>query len=194
MRPFGWDQAITEWVVSIRAEPWTSLWQMVTVLGDTLTLTLVVIGVFVLAWLGERIDLSVLIASSGISGYVLMIVLKHVFGRQRPPEPDRLIDVDTLSFPSGHAMLSVIVLGLTAFIAYQLYPWVRSHRAILAVAPVLMLLIGLSRVYLGVHWMSDVVFGWFFGLIWAAVCLFGHQRAVARFGHRPDTVPAKEKV
>lgn len=176
LSPFDFDQSVTTWVVSIRAEPWNSLWQMVTVLGDTLTLTLVVIGVFALAWLKERIDLAALIVFGYISVYILMSLLKRVLGRERPPVVDRLIDVGGLSFPSGHAMCSTVIFGLTAVICYRLYPAVRERPGILLVAPALVLLIGMSRVYLGAHWASDVLAGWILGVIWVGVCLVGHQQ------------------
>lgn len=178
LAPFGFDHRVTTWVVGIRSEPWNSLWQMITVLGDTLTLTLVVIGVFVLAWLGERIDLAALIVFGGVSGSLLMVTLKHLLGRQRPPVADRLIDVGGLSFPSGHAMTSTVIYGLTAVICYRLYAWVRAHPLVLLAAPLAVTAIGMSRVYLGAHWASDVLFGWMFGLIWLAVCLVGHRQIV----------------
>lgn len=176
MSPFSFDQSVTDWVLSIRGEPWNSAWQMVTVLGDTVTLTLVVIGVFMLAWLGERIDLAVLIAFGGVSAYLLMMLLKRLFGRDRPPVVDRLIDVGGLSFPSGHAMVSTVVYGLTALIFYQLYGWVRQNPWVLAAAPAVVIVVGLSRVYLAAHWLSDVIFGWTIGLIWLGVAVVVHRQ------------------
>ncbi|GAA3968156.1 phosphatase PAP2 family protein [Gordonia caeni] len=189
LSPFAFDQSVTAWVVSIRSEPWNSLWQMATVLGDTLTLTLVVIGVFVLAWLSERIDLAALIVFGGLSVYILMTLLKHLFGRDRPPVADRLIDVDGLSFPSGHAMCSTVILGLTAVICYRLFSAVRERPAVLLVAPVLVLVIGMSRVYLGAHWASDVLVGWALGLIWLAVCLVAHQQITKWLRLRTQPAP-----
>lgn len=187
LSPFAFDPGVTSWVVSIRAEPWNSLWQMITVLGDTLTLVLVVIGICVLAWLMNRIDLSALIVFGSAMGWLLMGLLKRLFGRERPPVADRLIDVGGLSFPSGHAMMSTIVIGLTAVIIYQLYPQVRAHPAILAVAPVLIGLIGLSRVYLAAHWMSDVLVGWLLGVIWLAICMVAHQQVARQIRIRTQT-------
>ncbi|EGD54226.1 phosphatase PAP2 family protein [Gordonia neofelifaecis] len=180
MQQFPIDDRITNWVVESRHEPLTSVVQLVTVFGDTLTLVLVVIGVFVLAWMGNRIDLSALIVFGGLSGYVLMLLLKLLFARGRPPIEDRLIDVGGASFPSGHAMLSTIVYGLSAVILFRLYPWVRDRPLILLWVPVLIGFIGLSRVYLGVHWMSDVVFGWLFGVLWILMCLVTHAQLVRR--------------
>ncbi|KJR06179.1 phosphatase PAP2 family protein [Gordonia sihwensis] len=180
MQQFPIDERITDWVVHSRHEPLTSVMQFLTVLGDTLTVVLVVIGVLVLAWVGNRIDLSALIVVGSLSGYVLMVLLKLLFARPRPPVTDRLIDVGGASFPSGHAMLSTVVYGLSAVILYRLYPRVRARPLILLWIPALIAVIGLSRVYLGVHWTSDVVFGWLFGLIWLLVCLVAHAQLVRR--------------
>lgn len=180
MRQFPIDDSITNWVVGARHEPLTSVAHLVTSLGDTLTLVLVVIGVFVMSWLANRIDLAALIVLGSLSGYLLMITMKLLFARDRPPIGGRLIDVGGNSFPSGHAMLSMLVYSLTAIILYRLYPKVRARAAILLWFPVLAVLVGLSRVYLGVHWASDVVFGWLFGIVWFGVCLVGHAQLVRR--------------
>ncbi|MGB3707361.1 phosphatase PAP2 family protein [Gordonia sp. (in: high G+C Gram-positive bacteria)] len=180
MQQFSFDNRITDWVVESRHEPLTSIVHLVTVFGDTLTLTLVVIGVLVLTWLSNRIDLSALIVLGAISAYVMMLILKVTFARPRPPVEDRLIDVGGASFPSGHAMLSTVVYGLTAVIVFRLFPRVRARSAVLLWAPGLVVLIGLSRVYLGVHWMSDVLFGWIFGILWLVLCLFAHDQLIRR--------------
>lgn len=184
LAPFSFDITGADWVVEHRAEPWTSLWQMVTVLGDTVTLTLVVIGVFVLAWMAGRIDLSALIVLGSVFGYALMVILKHTFGRQRPPVADRLIDVGGLSFPSGHAMLTTVVLGLTTVVCYRIYPWMRAHPIMLLVAPAVTVAVGLSRVYLGVHWFSDVLIGWTIGVAWLLLCLLAHAQIMRRISLR----------
>ena len=109
-----------------------------------------------------------------------MGLLKLIFARDRPPVALRLIDIDSHSFPSGHAMLSTIVYGLSVIILHRLYPWVRRHVGWLVVGPVLVVLIGVSRVYLGVHWISDVLFGWLFGAIWVALCVAAHVQGSRR--------------
>ena len=180
MQQFPIDDRITDWVVDSRHEPLTSVMHMTTAMGDTLPLALVVIGVFVVAWLSNRIDLAITIAVGSLSGYLLMLILKLLFSRDRPPVENRLIDVGGASFPSGHAMLSTVVYGLTAVVVFRIFPRIRERAVVLVWLPVLVLLIGLSRVYLGVHWASDVVFGWLFGLIWLAACLIGHAQIVRR--------------
>lgn len=180
MAPFEIDHRVTDAVVSGRHEPWTSIMQFMTVWGDTLTLSLVVIGVVVLTWLAGRIDFALLIVAGSLVGYGLMVLMKLIFSRDRPPVGDRLIDVGGAAFPSGHAMMSVVIYGLAAIIMHRVYPWVRSHPWWLLVAPALAVLVGLSRIYLGVHWFSDVMFGWLFGLVWVTVCVAAHIKGSRR--------------
>ena len=180
MQPFGFDHTVTESVLRSRSEPWTSMVQLITVFGDTLTLALVVIGMFVLAWLAGRIDFAALLVAGSLSGYLVMVIMKAIFSRDRPPVDWRLIDVGQQSFPSGHAMMSMLIYGMAAIMLHRLYPQVRDHWPWLITAPILVLLIGLSRVYLGVHWLSDVIFGWLFGFIWLALCIAGHLQFARR--------------
>lgn len=189
MQPFSADHTVTDWVMTHRGEPWTSFMQFITVWGDTLTLTLVVIGVAVLAWMAGRIDFAVVIVAGSLVGWALMALLKVSFARDRPPIEDRLIDIGGYSFPSGHAMLSVVVYGLTVIILHRLYPQVRERVMWLLAGPILVGLIGFSRIYLGVHWLSDVLFGWLFGCIWITVCVAVHvqmsrRRQAARAAQR----------
>ncbi|WP_271180685.1 phosphatase PAP2 family protein [Ancylobacter defluvii] len=141
-----------------------------TSLGSTTglaTLTLLTAGY--LAVDGKRAAaLFVLIATS--SGMLLSFALKIGFNRPRPDIVDRLVDVHTLSFPSGHAMgAAVTYLTLGVLIVRT-----ESKRCIkvyvLGVALGLTLLIGLSRIYLGVHWPTDVLAGWCAGSAWALLC------------------------
>jgi undecaprenyl-diphosphatase len=101
--------------------------------------------------------------------------LKIFFARARPDVVEHLVTVVTPSFPSGHALLSAAVyLALPALLGREAGAPVR--RVLFGVAVLLTLLIGISRVYLGVHWPSDVLGGWIIGSLWA----FGWLRAWAR--------------
>ncbi|MFN3515483.1 MAG: phosphatase PAP2 family protein [Phenylobacterium sp.] len=142
----------------------------VTALGSTTVLVLVVAfvaGLFSI--LGRRREaLLVVLAAAG--GATLSQGLKTIFDRERPEAALRAVEVMNPSFPSGHAMLSAVVfltIGvLSAHFARQ------RHVKLYAVsaAVVTTLLVGLTRVYLGVHWPSDVVAGWSLGAAWALSC------------------------
>jgi len=115
-----------------------------------------------------RTALFVLAATGG--GLALGALLKLAYGRPRPALVPHLVDVASASFPSGHATDSAIVyLTLAALIARGA-PERALRLYILGVAILLSLLIGVSRVYLGVHWPSDVVAGWTIGAAWALAC------------------------
>lgn len=107
--------------------------------------------------------------------------LKLVFGRDRPPEIYRAAEVINSSFPSGHALLSAVVyltLGATLARATS-RPAVRAY--VMGVAVLLALLVGFTRVYLGVHWASDVLAGWCAGASWATACWLLERWGRSRF-------------
>lgn len=122
-------------------------------------------------------------------GAILSSVLKNEYVRPRPGLVAHLVEVHTTSFPSGHAMNSAITyLTLGVLLARaEKRPTVRIY--LLSVAIALTLIIGTSRVYLGVHWPSDVVAGWCVGACWAALC-----SVVARTLQRNRTIEAATDV
>ncbi len=110
----------------------------------------------------------IVIAVAG--GTLLSFALKEIFARERPSQIISLISVDSYSFPSGHSMMSaVIYLSLAALIA-RIQPTRRIKIYVLSLAVILTLLIGISRIYLGVHYPTDVLAGWSIGLVWALIC------------------------
>lgn len=165
---FGPDRSVWEWSVTNRTDAWTRTMKTVTVLGDTVTTTLVAVLVTIALLALRQTRAAVLVGAGSLIGYGLMVALKHLVGRQRPPAEAGLLDIDTFSMPSGHAMTATIVYGLIAVAGYHGSSWVRAHRLVLLVAPVLAMAIGWSRVYLGVHWMTDVVAGWLLGVVFVA--------------------------
>lgn len=106
-----------------------------------------------------------------VGGEVLNFVLKAVFARPRPTFSDPLATALYYSFPSGHAMMSLIAYGM---LGYFLYSRLRERWQRVVVSAgliVLILLIGLSRIYLGVHYLSDVLAGFLVGGLWLSFCI-----------------------
>lgn len=145
-------------------EPWLALAATgLTYLGNWPTVVVVaILGAAWLAYRGKRRAALVLLVAS-FSGRLLVIIEKAYFARLRPDENLGLVEVHYQSFPSGHAANSMIAYLAIALLAFD----DPAHRRwAVAAALLLSFLIGLSRPMLGVHWPSDVVAGWAFGLFW----------------------------
>jgi undecaprenyl-diphosphatase len=99
-------------------------------------------------------------------GRLLVEIQKSAFGRARPDPEGHLVSVTSLSFPSGHAANSMITWLAVALVVAPLLGGTRLRTAAIVSALALSLLVGASRVVLGVHWPSDVIGGWAFGLAW----------------------------
>lgn len=142
----------------------------ITALGSTSVLFIITIGAtgFMLLSHARRAALWTLLAV--LSGTILSFVLKEAFDRPRPDLILHMTKVYTSSFPSGHAMMSAIVY-LTLGALFAAHQPSRSLKVyLLSLALLLTLLVGVSRVYLGVHWPTDVLAGWAIGASWAAAC------------------------
>ncbi len=150
-------------------EPWLALAAMgFTYLGNWPTVVVVtILGAAWLAYRGKRRAALVLLIAS-FSGRLLVILEKAYFARLRPEENLRLAEVHYQSFPSGHSANSMIAYLCIALLAFD----DPRHRLWAATGAVLLsVLIGFSRPMLGVHWPSDVVAGWSFGLFWTLLVL-----------------------
>ena len=133
-----------------------------------LTFTVGVIAVYL--WLDDKPRLMGFALIATGSGAIASLILKSMFDRARPDVVPHLSAVYTSSFPSGHSMLSAIVyLTLGSLLAAAL----RTRKLkiyVMSVAVLLSIFVGLSRIYLGVHYPTDVLAGWLAGLVWALVC------------------------
>lgn len=103
------------------------------------------------------------------SGALLSQTLKQYYGRPRPDLVDHLDTVHTLSFPSGHALVTTVAYLTMASLVIGFLPDRRARIYVLSVAIFVAFIVGLSRVYVGVHWPSDVAAGWALGAAWASL-------------------------
>jgi undecaprenyl-diphosphatase len=109
---------------------------------------------------------------------VLNAVLKRIIHRPRPAYATAFLHGTSFSFPSGHAMGSLVGYGMLTYLVLVLWVKRRSLQvALVIIASILILAIGLSRLYLGVHYFSDVVGGYAAGLVWLTVCITGLEIA-----------------
>jgi undecaprenyl-diphosphatase len=117
-------------------------------------------------------------------GMLLNVALKHLFRRARPTLEDPLLTLATYSFPSGHTAAATVFYGLLAcYLVRRVYRW-PARAAIVAACVLMVMLVALSRMYLGVHYLSDVLAAGAEGAAWLAVCITAvstlHRRRMAR--------------
>lgn len=152
--------------------PWwvEALFRDATALGGVAVLALVSLIALGYLLIDGKHAAALLAALAIGGGTAVSYLLKSLFARPRPDLVAHLVEVRTSSFPSGHAMLSAVTyLTLGALLA-RIQPRRRLKVYLLLVALLLTLLVGTSRVYLGVHWPTDVLAGWCVGSAWAMSC------------------------
>jgi undecaprenyl-diphosphatase len=147
-----------------------------TALGGGTVLALVVAVVAGFLVLQTRYRTAIVVAITWCSGELLNAAMKHVFNRPRPSIVPHLRIVYTSSFPSGHAMESAIVYLTLAAILMRASQSRVTKIYILGIAVLLTTLVGISRVYLGVHYPTDVLGGWIVGFMWASICWLAARR------------------
>jgi undecaprenyl-diphosphatase len=141
-----------------------------TALGSTVVLLIITGAVAVFLAVRRQTHALVLVVVSTVGGFVLAQALKLVFSRPRPDLVPHLAQVYSSSFPSGHSMFSAVVYLTLGALLSQLVQERTLKVYFLGVACFLTFVVGLSRVYLGVHYPTDVLAGWSAGLAWALAC------------------------
>ena len=154
--PSGLDGRVNAFAAAHRSAALTTFFTGYTSLGQWLVLTAATAAVLAaLAWRARRRDAVFLLIAMIVSP-LLNLALKHLFERVRPPAESAVLSVNGYAFPSGHAMSSATFALALAVIAWP----TRWRWPAAGLAATFALLMGLSRVYLGVHWLTDVLAGW----------------------------------
>ncbi len=183
----GWTQSFDEsFIRAMRhaddpAQPIGPAWlnqlaREITALGSYSALSLVVLlSTLFLTLAGEKVA-SRKLSGAALSGYAVMMLLKRIIQRPRPEIVAHLTDFHSTSFPSGHSMMSAVVYLTLAFQLLRIVKDVRLRATILFSAALLTTLVGVSRVFLGVHFPTDVLAGWTAGLVWSSLWLVVSNR------------------
>jgi undecaprenyl-diphosphatase len=151
--------------------PWLAeVGRDLTALGGVAFLSLLTASVAGFLLLRRQYGAMALVLAATLSGLAVSLALKGLYDRPRPVLVPHLAHVYTTSFPSGHAMLSATVFLTLGALLGRLFEERRLKAYFLLVAATLTLLVGVSRVYLGVHYPTDVLAGWTAGLAWAILC------------------------
>jgi undecaprenyl-diphosphatase len=168
------DTIVTHVIQSIASPLVTEAAIFITQLGsaDVLIGIMIISGIILWLRLGYRWE-TLMLAISLAGASLLNILLKYTFRRARP-EIEHLVEVGGYSFPSGHSMVSASFYGMLAYIIWSyLREKEKPSWPVIIIGGVLILLIGLSRIYLGVHFPSDVVAGFAAGGVWTFACIIG---------------------
>lgn len=164
------DGAVAVWLHSQATGFATDVLRAVTQLGGATVLLAVTLVAALVLLLKRRIAHAALLGAALVGGEGLNMALKAAFERPRPSFSEPLATAAGYSFPSGHAMVALAVYGALAFVTATSVKSRRAQMLIPVAAAVLVLAIGFSRLYLGVHYVSDVLAAYGAGLAWLTVC------------------------
>ncbi len=181
--PLAFDRRIIIGLRAWHAPAWLpSAARDITALGGGTVLTIIVLGTAGLLLI-QRLWLTAIftIAAASTGGWAVSLAKAHI-ARPRPDLVPHLVEATHMSFPSGHATDSAVVYLTVAALASQVTRDRATRLYLILVAILLVGAIGCSRVYLGVHWPSDVLAGWSFGTLWALGWWTATERARASIG------------
>jgi len=167
----GIDDAVMRWMAAHQSPGIQSAMLEITALGTSAVVAMIVFIAGLFLWLNHHKHSAILLIAATLGGMILDSLLKIGFNRPRPQIFQWGTQVMGASFPSGHAMSSTIVYGTVAYLAARLQQNVASRVLTMALAALIILLICCSRLYLGVHYPSDVLAGVIIGLAWAGFCM-----------------------
>ena len=184
------DDRVMHFVAAHRGPEWLQeVGRDITALGSLVVLSLMTFAVAGFLFLQRKYGAMLLVLTATVGGVVISTLIKQFFERGRPAVFEHADIVYTSSFPSGHSMLSAVVYLTIGSLLMRLVKGRLLKLYFLAVAMTLTLLVGISRIYVGVHWPTDVLAGWTAGLVWALLCWL-----VARQLQRRGTVEKDEPI
>jgi undecaprenyl-diphosphatase len=179
----GRIQRFDEWIltvvrvpdnpVQLRGPDWLAEFMRdITALGGAPVLTFITLAVVGYLILQKSYRSLGLVAAATVTGLIVSLLLKLYFIRPRPDVVPHLMTETTPSFPSGHSMMSAVVYLTLAALLSRIETSNRVRIYTITIAFLIVFLVGISRVFLGVHYPTDILGGWAFGLIWAMACWY----------------------
>jgi len=167
----GFDDTIMRWIAQHQYHGLQMAMLEITSLGTGTVVAMIVFVAGLFLWLNQHKHSAILLVVATIGGLVLNQLLKIGFNRPRPQIFTWGTYAVSSSFPSGHAMSSIIVYGTVAYLAARLQRNLASRIATMTLAGIIIVAICASRLYLGVHYPSDIAAGLIIGLAWAGFCM-----------------------
>ena len=187
----GLDAPVLDAALALRSPEWDSAVTAFTNLAGPVGMPVLAgLAVAVLSVLWRSWTPLLLVGAAAAGSLLMTVAGKALVGRARPPLQDAVPPYEySASFPSGHTLNSVVIAGTVAYLVVLQVRRRRSKILAVAVAALFAGAVGLSRVYLGHHWLTDVLVAWTLGLAWLAVLITAHQLFLARRRSRARPAP-----
>ncbi len=168
------DQVTREFVSMIANTPVYTFFRWITELGSrTFVLPFTLIMMVILGWLTKSGIVPLIFGSGTLGAQLINRMIKQLIERERP-SISAALNAQGYSFPSGHAMTSIVCYGLVAYFLSQSFP--ERKKIIVISFGILILLIGASRYFINVHYITDILTGFFFGYVWLLFVLFLYRK------------------
>ena len=173
----GLDRPVLRWAVAVRSPQLNAVVTAFTNVGGPVGMPILAVVATAALALSRRVWTPVVLMVAGAGGSLLMTVVgKSLVGRLRPPLIDAVAPYETsASFPSGHSLNAVVVAGLVAYLLVLRQRRWAVRMLTVAGAALFAVLMGLSRVFLGHHWLTDVLVAWTLGLAWLSIIIVAHR-------------------
>jgi undecaprenyl-diphosphatase len=169
------DTSIHDWAVTERTAGATTFFTIMTIIGGPVGLAVLLTIVAIILAIRRRWSWLIYLVVTAGGGGLLNLELKRYFARARPIAAEMLRRANGYSFPSGHAMGSAVAFGALAYLAFRAIKSWPAKTSVMALSYTLVASIALSRVYLGVHWISDVLAGVTVGTVWVTTTSVAYE-------------------
>lgn len=164
------DTLVMSFVYNLRSPILDNVFKIITLAGNTVPMIVITFSIAIFMMYIKKVKEGLFLLFNNWGLWMFNILLKQIFKRQRPLGLE-IIEAEGYSFPSGHAM---IFMGFSIMLVYYVLIFLKDKRARIFLSIsilVFSVLVGFSRVYLGVHYMSDVLAGWFAGILWSSTSI-----------------------
>jgi len=165
------DTTVAQWLHAHAGEPWTSLLLALSHLHSVAGIAFLSLLFAWYLWQRQARYWLLTLLLAVPPGMLLNILLKHSYQRARPSFDEPLLTLATYSFPSGHTLAATVFYGVLACYLWTRTRGVAQHGAVFAGAVLMVALVAFSRIYLGVHFLTDVLAAVAEGLAWLAICV-----------------------
>ncbi len=169
------DSHVHDWTVSERSPGATLFFTIMTNIGGPIGVAAIVVAVSIVLAFRRRWRWLIYVVVTAGGGGLLNLELKRYFARARPDVAEMLRRANGYSFPSGHALGSAVAFGALAYLAFRAIRSWAAKTAVIAFLYTLIAAVALSRVYLGVHWISDVLAGVTAGTVWVTTTTVAYE-------------------